>query len=82
MAAESPKAAEVRIENIIDPTFIRSSADRGLYKTVSKCVLRHAHSPVAFRCADTRWAGPVAVSQPFLDTLCAIYPVVHEMICH
>jgi hypothetical protein len=30
--AESPKAAEVRIENIIDPSFILSSADRGLYK--------------------------------------------------
>jgi hypothetical protein len=30
--AESPKAAEVRIENIIDPSFIQSSADRGLYK--------------------------------------------------
>jgi hypothetical protein len=31
-AAESPKAAEVRIENIIDPSFVQSSADRGLYK--------------------------------------------------
>ncbi len=31
-AAANPKAAEVRIESIIDPSFVQSSADRGLDK--------------------------------------------------
>ncbi len=31
-AAANPKAAEVRIEDVIDPSFVQSSADRGLDK--------------------------------------------------